>query len=330
MQLLLNTDGMLVKKKDGAFFIIKGEKSRIVSPFKLSSIAIMGNCLISSAAIRLAIEHDILVLFFDRIGRPEGMLTGVHLENIATLRRQQVLFALHSDSLEWVISLFALKTKGQISNLKFLAGRKPGLKAEIQESIAQIELGLSELKQIRGQSAEAERATILGREGMMSRNYWQAIALAMSEPWEFERRSRQPAENPFNALLNYGYGMLYSVVEGAILAVGLDPMLGIFHEDAYTEPTLAFDLIEPFRPWVDRLILEQFLTETARLEFFESSIKGVFLSDAGKDWWIPLFNAWMQKRIRWNGKQTSRKNQIHRFAGEFAKLLKNWQQLNNE
>ena len=50
--------------------------------------------------------------------------------------------------------------------------------------------------------------------------------------------------------------MLYGVVESAIFASGLDPYLGILHADEYKEPTFAFDLIEPFRPWVDALIAQ--------------------------------------------------------------------------
>lgn len=50
--------------------------------------------------------------------------------------------------------------------------------------------------------------------------------------------------------------MLYGVVESAIFASGLDPYLGILHADEYKKPTFAFDLIEPFRPWVDALIAQ--------------------------------------------------------------------------
>ena len=47
--------------------------------------------------------------------------------------------------------------------------------------------------------------------------------------------------------------MLYAVVEGGLFASGLDPHLGILHADEYNKPTLAFDMIEPFRP-MDRSI----------------------------------------------------------------------------
>lgn len=56
--------------------------------------------------------------------------------------------------------------------------------------------------------------------------------------------------------LNYYYGMLYTIVEGALFAAELDPHLGILHIDTHNKPVLAFDLIEIFRPWVDALLIE--------------------------------------------------------------------------
>ncbi|MBW2028434.1 MAG: CRISPR-associated endonuclease Cas1, partial [Deltaproteobacteria bacterium] len=64
---------------------------------------------------------------------------------------------------------------------------------------------------------------------------------------EFDGRSRRPAKNPFNAVLNYCYGMLYGLVEKACILAGLDPYIGFLHADDYNKKSLVFDLIEPFR-----------------------------------------------------------------------------------
>jgi len=103
----------------------------------------------------------------------------------------------------------------------------------------------------------------------------------------------------FNALINYGYGMLYSKTEQALFAAGLYPHLGILHADEYDRPTLSYDLIEPFRPWLDRLIVENILGAKVTSDCFETIEEGIYLNNNGKRWLIPEFNQWLQQPVRW-------------------------------
>ena len=82
----------------------------------------------------------------------------------------------------------------------------------------------------------------------------------MPSVYQFAKRSR-PAEDIFNAALNYLYGMLYHLVQHAILQKGLDPFLPIFHRDEYAARGFVFDYIEGFRPWADRVLIELGLKE---------------------------------------------------------------------
>lgn len=57
-----------------------------------------------------------------------------------------------------------------------------------------------------------------------------------------------PAFDAFNSLLNYLYGMLYVMVEMALVKAGIDPYMGILHADEYQKITMVYDCIEPYRP----------------------------------------------------------------------------------
>lgn len=59
-----------------------------------------------------------------------------------------------------------------------------------------------------------------------------------------------------NALLNYGYAILRSVVARSLVCCGLLPTLGIHHHNRYNAYCLADDIMEPYRPYVDRLIYQ--------------------------------------------------------------------------
>lgn len=321
MQLVLDTNGLMVKKRNNSFWIIHKDQRRMISPHRIDSIAVTADCLLSSAAIRLAAQHQIPIYFFNAAGRAEARLWSAQFGSIATIRRQQVLFALEPAATEWVIGLLRIKLSHQLGSLALLKQKLPPHKKQIQSVQEALEKKWPEMEQWSPQSIDQVRNQIMGTEGYMARLYWQAIGSLLPEMYRFSTRSRRPARDFFNAALNYLYGMLYGLTGSAILAAGLDPHLGFLHVDAYNKPTFTFDLIEPFRPWVDQLLIQSCLEGKLSAQHFEEREAGLSLSKAGKAYLIPLFNDWLAEKIRYEGKTLSRKNHVYRFAGSFAQLL---------
>ena len=61
---------------------------------------------------------------------------------------------------------------------------------------------------------------------------------------------------PPNNLLNYGYAILRAIIARALVGSGLLPTLGIHHHNRYNAYCLADDIMEPYRPYVDQLVLD--------------------------------------------------------------------------
>ena len=80
------------------------------------------------------------------------------------------------------------------------------------------------------------------REGHAAKVYFNAL---------FGMDFTRTAEDPVNAALNYGYGLLLSAEAREIIACGCCTQLGIFHSNRFNRLNLASDLMEPFRPFVD-------------------------------------------------------------------------------
>ena len=97
--------------------------------------------------------------------------------------------------------------------------------------------------------AENSFSRILRLEARYARFFWARYFKAVSEDL-FARETRK-AQTPLNAALNYGYGFLYHAIEWQCLASGLDPTVGIIHKLRRSRPSLACDLIEPFRCCVE-------------------------------------------------------------------------------
>jgi len=63
-------------------------------------------------------------------------------------------------------------------------------------------------------------------------------------------------EDEPNNLLNYGYAILRAITARSLVSSGLLPTLGIHHHNKYNAYCLADDIMEPYRPYVDRVVLE--------------------------------------------------------------------------
>lgn len=83
-------------------------------------------------------------------------------------------------------------------------------------------------------------------------------------------------EAPPNNLLNYGYAILRAVIARALVASGLLPTLGIHHHNRYNAYCLADDIMEPYRPFVDELVL-QIMEEEDDYTELTKDIKGKLL-----------------------------------------------------
>ncbi len=108
-------------------------------------------------------------------------------------------------------------------------------------------------------------------EARAARRYWPQLFANMNF-----RRHREDEDQ--NLLLNYGYAVLRAIVARAICAAGLHPSLGLHHHNRYNPYCLADDLMEPFRPTVDRSVAEYVSTHDA-IYGVESAAKQHILSD---------------------------------------------------
>ena len=85
------------------------------------------------------------------------------------------------------------------------------------------------------------------KESEAARTYWPIFGEAI----HIKCFTRDRDSEGINSLLNYGYAVLLAIVLRNLFAVGIDPTFGIFHATREHSTPLAYDLMEPFRPWID-------------------------------------------------------------------------------
>lgn len=94
--------------------------------------------------------------------------------------------------------------------------------------------------------AELQFGDSTNREGHAAKVYFNAL---------FGMDFTRAAENSTNAALNYGYGIILSAFNREIVVNGYSTQLGLFHDNMFNQFNLGSDLMEPFRPLIDRRVL---------------------------------------------------------------------------
>jgi len=190
------------------------------------------------------------------------------------------------------------KLRHQQEFLEELGHRRPETDAVFQGPLGTIRENLARVTALTG-TVDEQRATLMGLEGSAGRAYFVCLGQLLPEAWRFDVRSRQPARDGFNAMLNYSYGVLYSLVERACILAGLDPFLGFLHTDNYAKKSLVFDLIEPFRILGERATVLLFTGRRVQKDHFEEVPGGVALNKEGRAFFLTSFNERLDKTVRY-------------------------------
>ncbi len=322
MQLVINTRGAYIKKKGNCFEVKNDDKVFEVSNKKVESILITTSATITTDAIKMAVDNNIDIIFLDHFGNPYGRVWHGKLGSTTLIRRRQLEMYDNEAGLKLAKSWIIQKINEQIELLKRLAKNRPEKRELLKTKVEKIKYLKEQIDNLSGK-IEDKRQLILGFEGMSSRTYFEAISEILPVKFKFEERSRMPAKNEFNCLLNYGYGVLYSMIEKACIIAGLDPYIGFMHTDNYNKKSFVFDIIEPFRIHIDQTIVNLFSKRQIKEKYFDKIKNGLTLNKNGKAVLIQALNDTFEKPISYHDRNIKIKNVIqlecHRIANHLIK-----------
>jgi CRISPR-associated protein Cas1 len=298
MQLVINTFGVSLRKQGEQFLLQAGDKKFAVSAHKVQSILLATAVHLSTDAIELAVHNNIDLVFLGRDGDPYARIWQTKMGSTAAIRRRQIEVADSPDGLALACEWVQTKLRHQREFLEELARRRPETEGVFQTPLTTLQACLDKVQALTG-TLDVQRGTVMGLEGSAGRCYFRCLGQLVPETYRFEGRSRQPAQDAFNGMLNYTYGVLYSLVEKACICAGLDPFVGFLHTDNYAKKSLVFDLIEPFRILGDRTALLLFTGRRVKAEYFEAIPGGVALTAAGRAALLESFNERLDKAVRY-------------------------------
>jgi CRISPR-associated protein Cas1 len=231
---------------DGDCLVVQNRKSPAVTARlpDTSHVVVYGNVQVTAQAMRALLERCIPVSFLSYGGWYYGRATGVESKNVELRLAQHRAAADPAFCLRLARGFVASKARNSRTLLRRNHATPPLVV-------------LSELEQLARKAEGADAlGALLGLEGTAARSYFGAFTgmlkggAALSGTFDLDGRNRRPPRDPVNALLSFAYSLLAKDFALATSAVGLDPLLGFYHQPRFGRPALALDLMEEFRPLV--------------------------------------------------------------------------------
>ena len=325
MELVLNTFGTSLNRDNEGFVITTKDGRQRIPAAGITSIQISRGAQITSDAVMLAIEREIEVLFMDKGGQPIGRIWSPKYGSVSTIRKGQLAFSLSHDAVGWIKGIILRKIENQQALLLMMLAKDSKTERSIKKAISRLEDYRNKVRQIDGEVVSDVAPALRGWEGVASKIYFDALNLFLPEEYRFALRSQHPATDVPNAMLNYGYGMLYGKIEGILIKVGIDPYVGVMHRDDYNRPVLVYDVIELYRVWVDYVVCSLLMQRAITDEYYSVREDGSYwLETLGRRVMIQSLNDYLAEVISLRGVSRSRIQQIFLYAQDLAQMWKKY------
>ncbi|MEW6194398.1 MAG: CRISPR-associated endonuclease Cas1 [Bacteroidota bacterium] len=276
---------------------------------EINSLIIIGASKITMPAVFKLNENGIPVYFC----KPSGELKlaiPVHNPNYNVWFHQARL----AEDAEFTLKFAKAIVEAKINNHKVLSRRIEGN-----------ELLIKKFDSLLRKTETAETLDSLrGIEGTSAVTFFDVFNNSLEDDWKFETRTKHPPEDRVNAMLSYGYTILYHYISTALQTEGLNPNIGWFHRPSERYFALASDIQEEFRHIIDSLIINMIHRNMVKLDDFVFNEKNSYPCLMTKNF-RKLFIERVEERLKvqftppGSAKQISYRDFIHKQAQSIKK-----------
>lgn len=280
----------------------------------IEHILIFGHSEITTPALQACLYRQIPIVYLTQTGRCYGRLLPLDRQYPRTLHHQLQLSPQDR-----------LRAAQQIVQAKLRNSRVLLMRQQRRLKAAPLEAAICQLDDLAHQATTAtDLDQLLGFEGAGAASYFRVFNHCISHPdFTFSHRTRRPPTDPVNALLSFGYQLLWNHLLMLIDLNHLDPYSACLHQATPRHPALASDLIEEFRaPIVDALVL--YLINKHRLHptaDFTFTDRACYLNDAGRKLFLQAFIQRMNETTETPYGTYPRWNSLNRQVKEFVRYV---------
>ncbi len=212
-----------------------GEKSIPIET--VEGINVYGKPQLTTQCVEECLKRGIPISFFSSNG---GYIGGFSAVNYINVKRQrlQAVFNQTDESFELAKKIIEAKVSNQIAILRRYNRTNNNAAQSNIDCMRRYRNHIGRCNDIH---------QLMGYEGISAREYFGGLGKIVRPEFYFSHRTKNPPQDHFNALLSFGYSLLYKELYGMVESKGLNPFFGFIHEDKEGHPALVSDLIEEWR-----------------------------------------------------------------------------------
>ncbi len=288
--LYLTQQGTRLQKEHGRFVLSLPDHTDVAIPMaEVEQVMVFGNISLTTPTMAACLSRHIPVVFLSQSGTYRGHLWSAEYDDY---RAEAAQFErLHDTDFQWAVAREMVWGKAWNSKQLLLKLNRRRPSEVVETAIRRIDRDLDAVDALVATPTRLDQ--LRGHEGAIAAHYFPALGELITNPdFSFTTRVRRPPTDPVNALLSFGYTLLFNNVLSLLHLEGLNPYLGNLHRSDRHEAHLAFDLMEEFRSTiVDTLVLTLLNQRVFALDdFLPPKANGaVYLTDTARRRYLQAF-----------------------------------------
>lgn len=280
----------------------------------LEQILVFGHSQLTTQLIRECLKRDIPIAFLSRMGYCYGRIIPIERGYRHLAKYQQQLLGVER------LLVARQIVYAKLRNCRTILQRRYRNKLDTN-----LQITIDRLSHYSNQALQAESIEkLFGIEGIGAATYFSMFSECLNNPdFIFTARSKRPPGNPVNAMLSFGYQVLWNHIFALVEIQGLDPYNACLHQGSEKHAALVSDLIEEFRaPIIDSLVIYLInRNQINAVDDFEYRDGGCFLNNSGRKKYLKSFLQRMESTITSENEEVPKWDILVQQVKEFKRFI---------
>lgn len=280
-----------LRRKDNTVYLEKADNARVPLPVEdIDALYLYGELDLNTRLLNFLARKHIPLHVFNYYGYYSGTYYPREYLNSGFLTVKQVQhYERNAKRMPIAREFVAGAVDNILRNLRYYANRGKDCGAQV-DAITALAKHIPKAK---------HPGALMGLEGNIREIYYSALNAILNLKTAYQRRVRQPPDNPINAVISFGNSLIYTACLTEIYRTQLNPTISFLHEPGERRFSLSLDLAEIFKPIIaDRILFRLFnrgqLNES---KHFDTELNACYLNERGRRLFLQAFDEQLKQTI---------------------------------
>ena len=304
-----------IARRDNSLALITQSETIPIPIEQVDTIVFYSEVSFNKRLLEILNKYKIEALFYNHYGGYIGKFVPKEYKDGKILVMQALAYNDELKRLYIARQITYYSMKNMLTLAKYYRKKGKGLDSQIDK----MEAYLEETKKV----ASVDKLLLV--EARFKNVYYSIFDVVLAdEKYKFDKRTVRPPLNEVNAIMSYGYSLLYGIILSIIDRSDLSPHISFIHSLSKSNDSLQLDLADIYKPVIiDRIMLRIIRKRQIDDDCFEYGEESrCYLNEKGTKLFIKEFNQLLKKTVEYHGKSYTYKTMLYREVNELSEYIK--------